>query len=160
MQTWSAGKEYVFHYTTTVHSGIPELKAQYSGLRISTVVRAQRFPDHIRLQFEDAKFKNYDNVVFADHERYLKMHRRHQDLEDLMDIPTAIKAHLESPFKVVTTQEGLVEKIQCEVDEPVYITNIKKAAVSQLLTLSMSKMTKEERQDRSVHEFKPPSRGW
>ena len=157
VQTWSTGKEYVFHYTTTVHSGIPELKAQYSGLRISTVVRAQRFPDHIRLQFEDAKFKNYDNVVFADHERSLKMHRRHESLADVDDIPTAIKVHLESPFKVVMSQEGLVEKIQCEADEPVYITNIKKAAVSHLLTLSMSKMTKEEseRQDRSVQEFKP-----
>ena len=47
------------------------------------------------------------------------MHRRHQSLADEDDIPTAIKAHLESPFKVVMRQEGLVEKIQCEVDEPV-----------------------------------------
>ena len=89
-------QEHIFHYNTTVHSGISELKAQYSGLRISTVVRA------------------------------------------------AIKDHLESPFKVVMSQKGLVGKIQCEEDEPVYITNIKKAAVSHLLTLSMSEMTKEE----------------
>ena len=83
-------REHIFHYNTTVHSGISELKAQSSGLRISTVVRA------------------------------------------------AIKDHLESPFKVVMSQKGLVGKIQCEEDEPVYITNIKKAAVSHL----------------------PPSRGW
>ena len=83
---------------------------------------------HPHLQLEDAKFKNYDNVVFADHERYLKMHRRHQSLAEEDDIPTAIKVHLESPFKVVMSQEGLVEKIQCEVDEPVYITILLKAA--------------------------------
>ena len=156
-------QEHIFHYTTTVHSGISELKAQYSGLRISTVVRAQRFTNHVRIQFEDAKFKNYNNVVVVDHERSLKMHRRNEGLDDVEDIPAAIKDHLESPFKVVMSQEGLVGKIQCEVDEPVYITNIKKAAVSHLLTLSMSKMTKEESErpvDRSVHEFKPPSRGW
>ena len=153
-------QEHIFHYTTTVHSGISELKAQYSGLRISTVVRAQRFTNHVRIQFEDDKFKNYDNVVVVDHERSLKMHRRNEGLDDVEDIPAAIKDHLESPFKVVMSQEGLVGKIQCEVDEPVYITNIKKADVSHLLTLSMSKMTKEERQDRSVHEFKPLSRGW
>ena len=100
-------QEHIFHYNTTVHSGISELKAQYSGLRISTVVRA------------------------------------------------AIKDHLESPFKVVMSQKGLVGKIQCEEDEPVYITNIKKAAVSHLLTLSMSEMTKEEseRQDSSVYDY-------
>lgn len=58
--------------------------------------------------------------------------RRHQSLADEDDISTSIKAHLKSPFKVVMRQEGLVEKIQCE-------------------------MTKEEseRQDRTVQEFKP-----
>ena len=57
--------------------------------------------------------------------------RRHQSLADEDDISTSIKAHLKSPFKVVMRQEGLVEKIQCE-------------------------MTKEEskRQDRTVQEFK------
>ena len=107
-------QEHIFHYNT-VRPGISEQKAQYSGFRISTVVRA------------------------------------------------AIKDHLESAFNVVMSQKGLVGKIQCEENEPVYITNIKKAAVSHLLTLSMSKMTKEESErpvDRSVHEFKPPSRGW
>ena len=33
-------QEHIFHYNTTVHSAIFKLKAQYSGLRISTVVRA------------------------------------------------------------------------------------------------------------------------
>jgi len=34
-------QEHIFHYNTTVHSAIFKLKAQYSGLRISTVVRAE-----------------------------------------------------------------------------------------------------------------------
>ena len=99
-------QEHIFHYNT-VRSGISEQKAQYSGFRISTVVRA------------------------------------------------TIKDHLESAFKVVMSQKGLVGKIQGEVDKPVYITNIKKAAVSHLLTLSMSEMTKEEseRQDSSVYDY-------
>ena len=92
------------HYTTTVHSGISELKAQYSGLRISTVVRAQRFTNHVMIQFEDAKLKNYDNVVVVDHERSLKMHRRNEGLDDVEDIPAAIKDHLEFPFKVAMSK--------------------------------------------------------
>ena len=99
-------QEHIFHYNT-VRSGISEQKAQYSGFRISTVVRA------------------------------------------------AIKDHLESAFKVVMSQKGLVGKIQGEVDKPVYITNIKKAAVSHLLTLSMSKMTEDLEETRNFLDQLP-----
>ena len=61
-----------------------------------------------------------------------------------------------SPFFDVTIDSDRLTKNYAfvkEVDEPVYITNIKEPDVSHLLTLSMSKMTKEETQDRS-------SRGW
>merc|ERR1719394_1327689 len=44
---------------------------------------------------------------------------------------------------MVVTHEDLVQKIQVEATEPEFITNIKKAAVSQLLAVSQSKLTHE-----------------
>jgi len=132
-------KEYTFHYTSSILSGIPELGRQHAGLKLNTIVKAQKFPDNtIRIKFQDSKFKNYNDEV----EKDMRFPRAPMRDEDQQEVPASIKQHLEMPFKVVT-HENLVQKIQCEDTEPEFITNIKKAAVSQLLAVSQSRLTQE-----------------
>jgi len=132
-------KEYTFHYTSSILSGIPELGRQHAGLKLTTIVKAQKFPDNtIRIKFQDSKFKNYNDEV----EKDMRFPRAPVREEDKQEVPASIKQHLEMPFKVVT-HENLVEKIQVEATEPEFITNIKKAAVSQLLAVSQSRLTEE-----------------
>jgi len=137
---FSPEKEYTFHYTSSILSGIPELGRQHAGVKLATTVKAQKFPDNtIRIKFQDSKFRNYNDEVEKDM-RFPRAPR--MDVEEQQEVPAAIKEHLEMPFKVVTHEE-LVQKIQVEATEPEFITNIKKAAVSQLLAVSQSKLTHE-----------------
>merc|ERR1712243_353465 len=130
----SPEKEYTFHYTSSILSGIPQLGRQHAGVKLATTVKAQKFPDNtIRIKFQDSKFRNYNDEVEKDM-RFPRAPR--MDVEEQQEVPAAIKEHLEMPFKVVT-HEDLVQKIQVEATEPEFITNIKKAAVSQ------SKLTHE-----------------
>merc|ERR1711962_23780 len=132
-------KKYTFHYTSSILSGIPELGRQHAGLKLTTIVKAQKFPDNtVRIKFQDSKFKIYNDEVNKD----MRFPRAPMREADQLEVPASIKQHLEMPFKVVT-HENLVEKIQVEATEPEFITNIKKAAVSQLLAVSQSRLTEE-----------------
>merc|ERR1711962_211771 len=132
-------KKYTFHYTSSILSGIPELGRQHAGLKLTTIVKAQKLPDNtVRIKFQDSKFKIYNDEVNKD----MRFPRAPMREEDQLEVPASIKQHLEMPFKVVT-HENLVEKIQVEATEPEFITNIKKAAVSQLLAVSQSRLTEE-----------------
>merc|ERR1719228_2537045 len=141
----SSDKEYIFRYTSSVLSGIPQLGKQLAGLRLTADIRAQKFPDQtIRIQLQDAKFQNFnEDVEWKEMSPYGPRRMEERDI-----VPSSAKRHLEAPFKVVTN-EGLVEKIQVETSEPEYITNLKKAAVNHLLALSKVKLVNERR------EFRP-----
>jgi len=150
MESWTDNNEYSFYYTTSILSGIPQLGRQYAGLKLNTVIKAQKFPDHtIRIQFENSMFKNYnDEIEKGDNSPW------NDSQDEAEEVPAAIKTHLEAAFKVVTN-EGVVEKILCEDSEPEYITNIKKAAVSGFFALSKSKLTMESGKSGSKSEFHP-----
>merc|ERR1712013_173496 len=53
-------KEQVFEYVSAVISGIPELNAQYAGLRIHADMRLQMYGDHARVKLENARFKTFN----------------------------------------------------------------------------------------------------
>ena len=45
-------------------SGIPELNNQYSGLRLSSSVKVQSFPDSsLRIQMQDVRFSTHNGEV-------------------------------------------------------------------------------------------------
>ena len=145
MPSLVSGKEYSYRYSSHLLTGLPELGNQYSGLRITAIIRAQRFPDDtIRIKLEDSKFMDYNNEVIN------KESIKKRVMEE-KEVPLSIRRHLEAPYKVLVHND-LVEKIQTEASEPEWITNIKKAAISHLLSLSKSKLT---RAINSRQEFSP-----
>ena len=132
---WSQGQEYRYSWTSQVLSGIPELNAQYSGLRLVGEVVAQANSDSVLIiRIEEPKMKVFNDVLDLD--------------EDNMAIGTGsedeaisreMSKWLETPFKVYQ-KGGLVEKLEFEKEEPEFIVNIKKGIMSKLqLDLSQSK---------------------
>merc|ERR1712243_366218 len=53
-------KEHVFEYVSAVISGIPELGAQYAGLRIHAEMRVKMFGDHASAKSQNARYKTYN----------------------------------------------------------------------------------------------------
>lgn len=131
---------------------MPALNHQFAGIRVAAVVRAQGFPDNtVRMVFQDSIFKAFNDKFDQDMwkssdggnagDSAVWGHLDHHMAQESVPVPEAIKAHLEAPFKVIIVN-GHVKAIQCEVTEPEYITNIKKAAVSHLTTLHMTDLVK------------------
>ena len=82
-----ADKQYNLHFTSQVLTGIPELNSQYAGLRITAKAVIQAFPDL-------SKFKTYNDVLQLSEEKDILS-------TEEVEVPSAIKIHLESAFKVV-----------------------------------------------------------
>ncbi|CAB4065731.1 unnamed protein product [Lepeophtheirus salmonis] len=90
-------------------TGIPEIRSQYSGLKLSSKVRIQSFPDYsLRVQFVEPN--------------------THSE-----ELPKAIYGPLVTPFEV-HFKRGVIESLFVEKDEPVVVTNWKKALLSQIQT--------------------------
>merc|ERR1719187_3166803 len=123
--SWTPSQEYTYKYTTQVLNGIPELKSQFSGLRLISTVRIQPKQDYtLRIKIEDPKIVTYNDVIEWT-ERYVPKEGR------VEEIPSKMKTLLETPF-IVFHKRGIVEKIQVAQNEPEYIVNLKKGLVSQL----------------------------
>ena len=119
-------KEQVFEYVSAVISGIPELNAQYAGLRIHADMRLQMYGDHARVKLENARFKTFNKEFVGGVWDTLAT-----QMELEMDpVPSAFKSHIEAPFQI-QHRDGVIVKILVEATEPEFITNIKKAAISQ-----------------------------
>ena len=116
----------MFEYVSAVISGIPELGAQYAGLRIHADMRVQMFGDHARVKLENARFKTF-NKEFIGGVWDTLVHHMEQEADP---VPAAFKLHLEAPFQFMH-RDGVIVKILVEATEPEFITNIKKAAISQ-----------------------------
>jgi len=138
-------KEHVFEYVSAVITGIPELGAQYAGLRIHADMRVQMFGDHARVKLENARFKTF-NKEFVGGVWDTLVH--HMELE-ADPVPAAFKLHLEAPFQFMH-RDGVIVKILVEATEPEFITNIKKAAISQAWSALFTNKVVND-----LHEFVP-----
>ena len=116
----------MFEYVSAVITGIPELGAQYAGLRIHADMRVQMFGDHARVKLENARFKTF-NKEFVGGVWDTLVNQMEQEADP---VPAAFKLHLEAPFQFMH-RDGVIVKILVETTEPEFITNIKKAAISQ-----------------------------
>jgi len=114
---WKPQRELVFRYESSVDSSIPEIKTtQKAGLRLTSTVRIQTYQDYsIGVKMENPRF-----VTFNGDEM------RSQQEEP---IPAPLLSHLVKPFKV-HMKRGVIEAVFVDREEPVVITNIKKAMLA------------------------------
>lgn len=128
---WQPHKELVFRFQSQVLSGIPEINdEQYGGLRLTSTVRVQSFQDYsLKIKLDNTRFFTVNGEV----------REFHQD-----NIPEELRSHLEKPFEV-HLKRGVVENFFVAQDEPIVVTNIKKALLSQLqLDVSASRRSEVE----------------
>uniref|UniRef100_A0A0K2UPJ9 Uncharacterized protein n=1 Tax=Lepeophtheirus salmonis TaxID=72036 RepID=A0A0K2UPJ9_LEPSM len=125
---WAPSKEYVYEFETQMLTGIPEIRSQYSGLKLSSKVRIQSFPDYsLRVQFVEPKFVTVNQEIPSIDGR-LYVPSTHSE-----ELPKAIYGPLVTPFEV-HFKRGVIESLFVEKDEPVVVTNWKKALLSQIQT--------------------------
>lgn len=127
---WQPQREYVYRYESKVDFSIPEIRANHkAGLRLSSVLRVQAKSDYsLLIKFDQPRFLTFNGVQESE---------RREEREE--PIPQEFKTALEQPFKV-HLRRGVVESIFVERDEPIAITNIKKAVLATLnMDLSASR---------------------
>ena len=143
-------------------SGIPELNNQYSGLRLSSSVQVQSFPDSsLRIQMQDVRFSTHNGEVneneikvgipkdmFKFSKKRLIKHMTHNSMTFsgsfliylfLKELMSGSEEEIPRSLKTwletpfkVHHKRGLVEKIMTSSEEPEITVNLKKAFVSQL----------------------------
>eukprot|EP00094_Tigriopus_californicus_P014239 TCALIF_13792-PA protein Name:"Similar to Vg Vitellogenin (Apis mellifera)" AED:0.04 eAED:0.04 QI:68/0.5/0.42/1/1/1/7/0/1534 len=130
---WIPNHELAFRWTTSQITGLEEIRAQYGGMELSSIIRVQVFSDYsLRIKFENSKFVvvNKDLPI---------VHGRPQIPEGSQELPEEFRRPLETAF-MVHLKAGVIENLFVERDEPVVVTNIKKALLSQLqMDLSASR---------------------
>eukprot|EP00094_Tigriopus_californicus_P014146 TCALIF_13701-PA protein Name:"Similar to Vitellogenin-2 (Solenopsis invicta)" AED:0.10 eAED:0.10 QI:38/1/0.5/1/1/1/2/0/283 len=130
---WIPNHELTFRWTTSQITGLEEIRAQYGGMELSSIIRVQVFSDYsLRIKFENSKLVvvNKDLPI---------VHGRPQIPEGSQELPEEFRRPLETAF-MVHLKAGVVENLFVERDEPVVVTNIKKALLSQLqMDLSASR---------------------
>jgi len=125
---WQPRHEYQYRYESKIDFSIPEIRAdQKSGLRLAAVLRVQAQND-------------FSLLIKATQPRFLTINGlAHEEVE--APIPAAFKTHLEAAFKV-NLRKGVFEAMFVDAAEPVAVTNIKRAIVSNLnMDLSASRRT-------------------
>ncbi|TRY72544.1 hypothetical protein TCAL_06577 [Tigriopus californicus] len=130
---WIPNHELTFRWTTSQITGLEDIRAQYGGMELSSIIRVQVFSDYsLRIKFENSKF----GVVNKD---LPIVHGRPQIPEGSQELPEEFRRPLETAF-MVHLKAGVIENLFVERDEPVVVTNIKKALLSQLqMDLSASR---------------------
>ena len=125
---WQPQKQYSYRYESTLDFSIPEIRAnQKSGLRLTAILRVQAKTDYsLLIKFDQPKFLTFNGIQN-------EASKRHEQEEP---IPQVFKEHLEKPF-LVHLKRGLVQSVFVEQEEPVAVTNIKKAVLS-ALTMDLS----------------------
>jgi len=114
---WTPLREFVFRYESKVDFRIPEIRAdQKSGLRLTSVIRIQTTQDYsLLIKLDTPRFMIINGLGFEQEE----------------PIPQIFKTHLMTPFKV-HLRRGIVEAVFVDREEPVAVTNIKKAVLANL----------------------------
>ena len=104
-------------------TSIPEINVtQYSGLTLKALIRIQPQEDSsYLLQLENPQIFSHNGVV--------NFHKNHTAKGG--ELEKDIDSSLTDPIKVYH-KHGSVEFLEVDIDEPIYITNIKKGIVSQL----------------------------
>nr|ALO75636.1 vitellogenin 1 [Tigriopus kingsejongensis] len=130
---WEPEHEYMFRWSSSQITGLEDIRAQYGGMELSSLIRVQVFPNYtLRVKFVSPKFVvvNKDLPI---------VHGRPQIPEGHQELPEEYRRPLETPFEA-HFKAGVFEAILVEENEPVAVTNIKKALLSQLqMDLSASR---------------------
>merc|ERR1712227_1141386 len=122
----SENQQLRYKFVSQVLTGIPELNSQYAGVRLVGEYVAQRSArDTLKIQLQNVKFANFN--------RQLEL-QEGWDAESLQesDVPSEMKQHYETTFKVVYETNGKIKEVQCESSDPELITNFKKSLTSSL----------------------------
>ncbi|QQP37548.1 Vitellogenin 1, partial [Caligus rogercresseyi] len=115
---WAPSKEYVYHFETQMLNGIPEIRSQYSGLKLSAN------PPHSDRGAPLRDCESRDPSI--DGHLYVPM-------SNSEELPGIVYKSLVAPFEV-HLKRGVVESLFVEKDEPVVVSNLKKAILSQIQT--------------------------
>ena len=123
---WQPKTEYQYRYESRIEFSIPEIRAdQSSGLMLAGILRVQAQNDYsLLIKLTEPHFKTLNGLA-------------HEEAEK--PIPADFKVHLEAAFRVYL-KRGVFEAMFVDTNEPVAVTNIKKAIVSNLnMDLSASR---------------------
>jgi len=139
---WQPQKQYSYRYESQVDFSIPEIRAnQKSGLRLTSILRVQALNDFsLLIKFDQPRFLTFNGLQ--------EQGRREQHEEP---IPQVFRQHLEQPFKV-HLKRGVVESLYVNQNEPIAVTNIKKAVLSSL-TMDLSAMRRNEVQSNRLEDM-------
>merc|ERR1719481_1331784 len=122
----SENQQLRYRFVSQVLTGIPELNSQYAGVRLTGEFVAQRSArDTLKIQLQQVQYANFNRQLD------LQEGWESESLQ-LSDVPSDMKQHLETPFKVVYQSNGQIKEVQCESTDPELITNIKKSLTSSL----------------------------
>jgi hypothetical protein len=122
---WTPHKELIYRFESQVLTGIPALRSQYAGLKLSSDVVVQTFEDYsLRIAFRNPRF-----IVVNEELEVTK--GRPQIPKATEDVPNVVRQALTQPF-VAHLKRGVVEALFVEKSEPAVVTNIKKALLTQL----------------------------
>ena len=128
---WTPEHEFVYRFESKVDFSLPEIRhEQKAGLRLTSVVRVQTKRDYsLVIKLEHPKFMTFNGLQ--------EVEGRREEREE--PIPRMFREHLERPFKV-HLRRGVVESFFVAQEEPVEVTNIKKALLANLnMDLSASR---------------------
>jgi hypothetical protein len=118
---WKPQQEISLRFETKVLSNVPEINRNVAaGLRVVGLLRIQTQHDYsLVAKLENPRFLTTNGNI----------HVKNEEREEV--IPAIFRTHLEKPFKV-ELRRGVVEALYVEMDEPIHVTNIKKAIVANL----------------------------
>jgi len=134
---WTPSKELTFRFESQVLTGIPEIHSQFGGLKLSSTVRVQTQNDYsLRIKLESSRFVTVNGRVSpSSQEEGVRASGEGESESDSSSqetqLPEWVRKSLEKPF-LVHLKRGVVQSFFVEDDEPVVVTNIKKALLSQL----------------------------
>jgi hypothetical protein len=123
---WTPNKEFLYRFETQNLVGIPSIKNQFAGLKLSSEVLIQTSEEYsLTIKFQNPKF------IVVNQELIKGPDGRPELPEASQEIPSELLRPLTEPF-VAHLKRGVVESLLVERDEPVVVTNIKKALLSQI----------------------------
>lgn len=124
---WAPNQEIRYRFRSETVTGMPSVKqTQYAGFRLESDVIVQTFQDYtLRIRFVNPKY------VVANEEMLPVVHGWPQLPQATRELPGDFKTKLTAPFEA-QLRRGVIETVKVGSDEPVEVTNVKKALLSQL----------------------------
>ena len=119
-------QQFRYKFVSSVFSGIPDIDSQYAGCRVSGESVIQAFPLGYKIQLQNLKFMNFNGQV----EFEIDPDNTFTDIKSSMsesEVPHEMKQYLETPYEVIYDKNMMIKEIRVSSDEPVMVTNIKKA---------------------------------